>query len=110
MKLSARRFPHTITRKRQAAGAFNDFGEFEPGAVEEVELRANVQPISLEEQDAAEGGRLDQRLRVYVPQPDALIAAFEDRQADAVLVDGVEYTVERSRSWRGSHTRATLLR
>ena len=78
--------------------------------MEEVELRANVQPISLEEQDAAEGDRLDHRLRVYVPQPDALIAAFEDRQADAVLIDGVEYTVERSRSWRGSHTRATLLR
>ena len=110
MRLSARRFPHSITRKRQLPGEFNDFGEFEPGAVEEVELRANVQPISLEEQDAAEGGRLDQRLRVYVPQPDALIAAFEDRQADAVLVDGVEYTVERSRSWCGSHTRATLLR
>ena len=47
MKISKRRFPDTVTRKRQAAGAFNDFGEFEPGAVEEVELRANVQPISL---------------------------------------------------------------
>ena len=110
MKLSARRFPHSITRKRQAPGDYNDFGEFEPGSVQETVLRANVQPVSLEEKDAAEGDRLDQRLRVYVPQPDALIAAFEDRQADAVLVDGVEYTVERSRSWRGSHTRATLLR
>ena len=47
MKLSSRRFPDTVTRKRQLPGAFNDFGEFEPGATEEVELRASVQPISL---------------------------------------------------------------
>ena len=47
MKLSARRFPDRVVRKRQAAGSFNDFGEFVAGAVEETTLPANVQPISL---------------------------------------------------------------
>lgn len=110
MKLSARRFPHTIVRKRETPGHRNEFGEFVPGAVQETALRANVQPLSLEDEDVIEGSRLDERLKVFVPEPDALVAAFDDRQADAVLVDGVEFTVEKSRSWRGSHTRAILLR
>ena len=110
MKKSRRRFPHSITRKRQAAGAFNDFGEFVAGAVEETTLRANVQPLGNEDEDVVEGSRLDERLKVYVPEPDALVAAFEDRQADMVIVDGIEFVVEKSRSWPGSHTRAVVLR
>ena len=39
----------------------------------------------------------------------ALRAAFEDRQADQVVVDGDVFTVESSRSWP-SHTEAVLLR
>ena len=110
MKLSARRFPHTITRKRQLPGEYNDFGEFEPGAVEEVELRANVQPLDTEEDTALEGARLDQRLKVFVPAAGALAPAFESAEADKVLVDGIEFVVEKSRDWRDSHTRAILLR
>ena len=110
MKISRRRFPHSITRKRQLPGEFNDFGEFVAGATEEVELRANVQPLGNEDEDVLEGSRLDERLKVYVPEPDALVAAFEDRQADQVIVDGNEYVVEKSRSWPGSHTRAVVLR
>ena len=110
MKLSARRFPHTITRKRELPGDFNDFGEFVAGGTEEVTLRANVQPISLEDEDTVEGSRLDERLKVFVPVPDALVAAHGDRRADEVLVDGVQYVVEKSKSWRGHHTQAILLR
>ena len=73
-------------------------------------LRANVQPLDNEDEDVLEGSRLDERLKVYVPEPDALVAAFEDRQADQVIVDGNEYVVEKSRSWPGSHTRAVVLR
>ena len=110
MKLSSRRFPDRVVRRRQLPGAFNDFGEFVAGAVEETTLRANVQPISNEDEDVVEGSRLDERLKVYVPEPDALVAAFEDRQADMVIVNGHEYVVEKSRSWRRSHTRAVVLR
>ena len=111
MKLSARRFPQTITRKRQTPGTRNRFGEFVPGEVTTTELRASVQPISLEDEDVLEGSRLLERLKVYVPEPDALIAAFGNRQADKVDVDGgVDFVVEQSKSWRGSHTRAILLR
>ena len=109
-RLAVRRFPATITRKRQTPGHRNEFGEWVPGEVTETEFPANVQPISLEDEDAVEGSRLDERLTVYIPQPQALLAAFDDRQADTVLVDGAEFTVEKSRSWRGSHTRAILLR
>ena len=110
MTLSPRRFPDTIARKRQTPGHRNDFGEFVPGATEETEFPASVQPISLEDEDAVEGSRLDERLTVYIPQPQALVAAFGDREADICVVDGVEYTVEKTRSWRGSHTRAIVLR
>ena len=110
MKLSARNFPHSITRKRQAAGSFNDFGEFVAGSVQETVLRASIQPLDTEEDTALEGARLDQRLKVFVPTENALAPAFDQSEADTVLVDGVEYVVEKSRSWRGSHTRAILLR
>ena len=110
MTFSVHRFPQTITRKRQAAGTRNRFGEFEPGDVTETEFRASVQPLGLEDEDVVEGSRLLERLKVYIPEPDALLAAYEDREADKVEFDGVEYIVEQSKSWPGSHTRAVLLR
>ena len=60
--------------------------------------------------DIAGGVSLVERLRIYVPEPDALRAAFDDAGADAVAWLGLEFTVEESRSWPGSHTRATVLR
>ena len=109
-RLAARRFPDIITRRRESPGRRNERGRYERGVVVETELRASVQPLSLEDQDLPEGTRVHDRLKVFVPEPDALIAAFEDAGADQVSLDGVVYTVEESRSWRGSHTRATLLR
>ena len=110
MTLAARRFPDTIIRRRTAPTTFNMYDEPTPGTVEEVELRASVQPLSTEDLDAVEGARLVERLKVYVPLPGALVAAFEDSTADEVVYDGKMYTVEESRSWPGSHTRATILR
>ena len=110
MTLSPRRFPDRITRRRQGPGERNRFGEFEPGAVVETELPASIQPLANEDLDVVEGSRLIERFKVFVPSPDALVAAFDDRQADAVLWDGREFVVEESRSWPGGHTRATLLR
>ena len=110
VRLAARRFPQTITRRRQGADTFNDFGEFVPGPVTETALRASVQPMTLEDSDFAGGVSVSSRLSVYVPVPGALMAAFEDAVADAAVVDGLEYIVEESQSWPGSHTRAILLR
>ena len=39
-----------------------------------------------------------------------LAAAFEDREADNAIFAGLEYVVEESQLWRGSHCRAVLLR
>ncbi|MCY4658613.1 MAG: hypothetical protein OXF93_02190 [Acidobacteria bacterium] len=110
MTLSPRLFPHTITRRRRGADTFNDFGELVPGSVTETTLRASVQPMTLEDSDFAGGVSVSERRSVYVPAAAALSAAFEDRGADVVVVDGDTFIVESSQSWRGSHTRAILLR
>lgn len=110
MNLSPRRFPDTITRRRQAPGRRNNFGEWESGATTETTLRASVQPLQIEDSDLPEGTDVLDRVKVYVPIPDALVAAFDSAQADEVLLDGRTYDVVESRSWRRSHTRATLLR
>ena len=110
MTLAPRRFPDRVTRRRQAPGATNAFGEFVPGAITEVEFAASVQPLSLEDSDLTSGASLVERLKIFVPEPGALLAAFEDREADTVAYGGREFVVEESRSWPGSHTRATILR
>ena len=110
MPLSPRRFPQTITRRRQAPGGRDSFGEFQPGAIVETEMKESVQPLAIEDKDLEEGARLSEKMKVYLPVQNALVAAFGDRQADKVLYDGIEYVVEESRSWPGGHTRATLLR
>ena len=110
MTLSLRRFPQTITRRRQGPGVFDSCGEFQPGATTETELRASVQPLSIKDEDLEEGSRLTEKIKVYVPNENALLAAFDDREADKVVYAGETYVVEESRSWPGGHTRATLLR
>ena len=66
--------------------------------------------MKLEDIDTTEGARVSHRLKVFIPEPGALAAAFDEAQADHVVVDGLDYIVEESQSWRGSHTRAVLLR
>ena len=62
-----RRFDANIVRRRQAPGGFNQYGEFEPGAVATAVLPASVQPISLEDQNFVGGEMLRERVRVYCP-------------------------------------------
>ena len=104
------KYPDTIIRQRQAPGMRGLHGEWVPGATTETELRANIQPLCLEDKDLVGGSQLSHQLKVYVPEPGALIAAFETAEADTVLVDSLEYVVVESMSWRGHHTMATLLR
>ena len=108
--LALRRFRDTITRRRHGPGMRNNAGEYVEGMVTETELAASVQPLRVEDVDAVEGSLLSERLKVYVAEENALMAAFEDRGADTVLWLGTEYTVVESRSWPRRHTRATLLR
>ena len=110
MTLALRRFPDRITRRRHGPGDCNSAGEYVKGMVEEVGLAASVQPLSVEDVDVVEGARLSERLKVYVPEEGVLRPAFDDRLADVVVWLGTEYTVIESRSWPGSHTRATILR
>ena len=67
-RLALRRFPDSVVRRRQAAGAFNEYGEFKLGTVVETIFPARVQPLSLEDADFAGGVSLVERLKVYVPQ------------------------------------------
>ena len=66
-RLALRRFPNEVVRRRQGAGGFNEFGEFEPGAVVTAVLPASVQPLSLEDQNFVVGAQLMERLKLYVP-------------------------------------------
>ena len=66
MRLAARRFPDTITRRREMAGHRDDFGEWIPGATEDATLRARVQPLALTDSDLEGGVQLQQRLKVFV--------------------------------------------
>ena len=110
MTFRPQRFPDRIVRRRQEPGTTNAFGEFVEGSKTEVAFAASVQPMALEDADIAGGVSLQDRRVAFVPEENALLAAFEDRQADQVIFFGTTFVVEESRSWPGSHTRATLLR
>ena len=110
MRLAARRFPETIVRRRTTPGYRDGQGEYQEGTTVETELRASVQPMTLEDADLVGGVQVSHRLSVHVPSPGALSAAYMDDAADVVLYGGHEFVVEESQSWPGSHTRAILLR
>ena len=75
-RLSPRRFRDTITRLRTAPGAYVR-GQYEPGPVTETALPASVQALDVEDHDFVGGARLEERLKVFVPRRDALLAAFD---------------------------------
>ena len=106
---SRRRFPDTITRRRTAQGYRDESGEWIPAAAVDVVFSASVQPLGTEDAELVGGTQLSARFTVYVPEPGALEAAFDDAAADRVLIDGVVFTVVESWSWR-AHTKANLLR
>ena len=108
--LNPRRFPDRIVRLRKLEGKYNSVGEWTPGPDSEEPMRASVQPIALADRDTEGGAGLTERIVVYVPQENALLAALEDNEADQVRWVGKTFTVIEFRSWPGGHTRATLLR
>ena len=135
MRLAARRFPDVLTRLRERPGDRNQYGEWQPGTVDEDDLRASVQPIRLEDNDSSGPTVLSHRLKVYIPHgrrtargaffgsafgadfdhrrpagtAPELAAAFGDRQADKVRYNSNVYVVEQSEAWP-TYTRAVLLR
>ena len=66
-RLALRRFPHEVIRRRQAAGAFNEYGEYVEGGTITAVLPASIQPILLSDINAAAGVSLLARLAVFVP-------------------------------------------
>ena len=103
MRLAARRFPQTITRRRRGPGTVNQFGEFVEGAITETELRASVQPLTVDDVPTGGGVSLQSRFVVFVRGADSL------RATDAIVVDGVTYQVDAVQPWRGSHCRAEVI-
>ena len=108
-RISFRRFPDTITRRRTEPGHYL-LGSYREGAVSDLPMRAALQPLALEDSDLESGSQLQERLKVYVPSSEGdLKAAFSDGVADRVLYDGKLYVVAESRTWP-RFTRAILLR
>lgn len=62
-----RRFPREVIRRRQGAGVWNVYGEYEAGPIARVILPASIQPLSLEDNDLVGGSQLAERMRVFVP-------------------------------------------
>lgn len=111
-RLSRRRFPETITRIRTTGRRVD--GLWVDDEPVETEHRCSVQPVELESLPEREGDRPVERLKVYVPEPDALRAANDDGPADWVNWMNRAYLVERSENWgdgpRRRFTQAVLLR
>lgn len=69
-----------------------------------------MQPVSLEDDiSGGDGARVVERVKVFIPEPDALRAAFETGKADRVRWFNREYKVERSEAW-GKYSQAVLFR
>ena len=66
MRLSARRFPDTIVRRRELPGVRNSFGEWVAGQTMDEELRASVQPLALADAELEAGNQLVHRLKLFV--------------------------------------------
>ena len=109
-RLVARKLPDTITRRRPGPSQQDEYGRRIEPVYTETELRANVQPVVLEDEDQEDGIQLQDRLRVYVPGPDSLLAARLDAEADRVVWEGADYVVHSTQKWPRAHTRAILLR
>lgn len=128
-----RRFPDRITRQRSLEGMRNEYGEFIEGALIEVELRASIQPVSLEDLETEGGELVSHRLKLYVrnvepqavdpgkllwgshdsiPVEGPVLSAgfFAEQEADKVIIGGNVYEVTEVKNWRGSHTEALVLR
>ena len=72
-----------------------------------------MQPVELESVPEREGDRTVERVKVFLPEPDALRAANDTGPADEVRWFNRTYTVERSENWgngRMQFTQAVLLR
>ena len=106
---SRRRFPDTIIRRRIAAGYRDENGEWIPGGAVDVEFAATVQPLGVADSELVGGAQLSDRRAIYIPEPQALEAAFDTQVADHVLIDGQDFVVTDSWSWR-NHTKAVVLR
>ena len=106
---SRRRFPDSITRRRMAAGYRDEHGEWVPGGAVDVTFAATVQPLGVADSELVGGAQLSDRRVVYIPEPGALEAAFDEQVADHVIGDGMDFVVTDSWSWR-AHTKAHILR
>ncbi len=112
MRLSLRRFPDTITRIRTSGRRVD--GLWQNDLPQESQHRCSVQPVELESEPEREGDRVVERVKVFVPEPDALRAANDTGPADEVRWFNRMYMVEHSEDWgngpRQRYTQAVLLR
>lgn len=89
----------------------NNRGRTVLGDPVDTDFAASIQPISFDDLESPAGGRSEERLRIFIPEPNAL--APIDRQTgtvDSLLISGLAYNVEQVLNWRGSHTRVDVIR
>lgn len=101
--LLAGRLGEEVTVRRWAAGARNEYGEFEEGAVSAQATRAVAAPLGAGHERAISlaGLRIEDAVLLYFAAGDAPRPADGDRRGDLVEYRGREYRALSAADWGG---------
>ena len=89
--------------RRQSAGSFNQYGEFEPGQVVEVAVNVVSAPIDGEERRVLPEGLRERDVRTFwTAEPlDPVQEGNSGQTGDRIVLSGVEYLIVASKAWDG---------
>ena len=92
----------SVQLKRTPAGAYDEHGRYIELEPETTTIQAAVQPAKQEELvRAEEGRRVRGGVKIYT-ETELFTASVEDqRQADVIVWDGIEWEVEEVNDWEG---------
>ena len=89
--------------RRQTAGQRNDYGEFVPGAVVEVDVDVVSVPLSGEERQVLPEGLRERNVRTLwtTETVAAVVEGQTGNSGDHIVFEGATYQVVEVRAWRG---------
>ena len=89
--------------RRQTPGMRNDFGEFVPGVVLELDVQVVRAPIDGEERRVLPEGLREEDVTTFwmVDQVEPVDEAIEGHGGDHLVVDGAVYQVRMVKPWPG---------
>lgn len=91
---------------RREGGIVDDTGVYKPGDAEELEIKASIQPLNLQEYTffAAEGGRNASYIKMYSDTPlrpvKEACGEYDEQTADIVQWQGQQFEVIQCDAWQ----------